>query len=134
MVRRHARSRPCSSRDAAQRYAQARAFAQLAELDPESDDGPARSAAVSNAVLAGIAAADSICCRRLGLNAAGDDHQQAVALVEEAGEVGEKARRHLETLLSIKHKAQYENVDPTVTEAKRAARAMRSIIELAGQA
>lgn len=134
MARRSSRTRPCGPQDAAQRYDQAKAFAELAELDPESDDGPTRSAAVSNAVLAGIAAADSICCRRLGRHAVGDDHQQAMALVEEAGEVGREARRHLETLLAIKHKAQYEEVDPTVTEARKAIRAMRSILELAAQA
>jgi hypothetical protein len=69
-----------------------------------------------------------------GRHAAGDDHQQAIALVEEAGDVGREARRHLETLLSIKHKAQYEEVDPAVPEAKRAIRAMRSLLELAAQA
>jgi hypothetical protein len=134
MARKSSRTRPCDPQDAAQRYDQAKAFADLAELDPESDDGPTRSAAVSNAVLAGIAAADSICCRRLGLHAAGDNHQQAIALVEEAGDVGREARRRLETLLSIKHKAQYEEVDPTVPEAKRAIRAMRSILDLAARA
>ena len=134
MARKSSRTRLCGPRDAEQRYGQARAFADLAELDPESDDGPTRSAAVSNAVLAGIAAADSICCRRLGRHAAGDDHQQAIALVVEAADLGREAKRHLETLLSIKHKAQYEESDPTVTEARRAIRAMRSILELAGQA
>jgi predicted CopG family antitoxin len=48
--------------------------------------------------------------------------------------VGREARRHLETLLSIKHKAQDEEVDPTVTEARKAIRAMRSILKLAAQA
>lgn len=134
MARKSSRTRPCGPHDAAQRYDQAKAFAELAELDPESDDGPTRSAAVSNAVLAGIAAADSICCRRLGHHPAGDDHQQAIALVEEAGDVGREAKGHLETLLSIKHKAQYEQADPTVPEAKRAIRAMRSILELAARA
>jgi hypothetical protein len=134
MAKKSSRTRPCGRQDAVQRYNQAKAFAELAELDPESDDGPKRSAAVSNAVLAGIAAADSLCCRRLGQHAVGDDHQQAIALVEEAGEVGREARRHLETLLSIKHKAQYEGGDPTVREARRAIRAMRSILELAARA
>lgn len=134
MARKSSRTRPCGPQDAAQRCDQAKAVADLAELHPESDHGPTRSAAVSNAVLAGIAAADSICCRRLGRHAAGDDHQQSLGLVEEAGEVGREARRHLETLLSIKHKAQYEGVDPTVTEARRAIRAMRSILKLAAQA
>jgi hypothetical protein len=54
--------------------------------------------------------------------------------VNEAGDLGREARRHLDTLLSIKHKAQYEEVDPTVTEARRAIRAMRSILDLAVQA
>lgn len=134
MARKSSRTQPCSPQDAAQRFDQAKAFADLAELNPESDDGPARSAAVSNAVLAGIAAADSICCRRLGRRVAGDDHQQALGLVGVAGEVGREARRHLETLLSIKHKAQYEEADPTATEARRAIRAMRSILEVATQA
>ncbi|MFP5333645.1 MAG: hypothetical protein ACLGHX_14960 [Acidimicrobiia bacterium] len=134
MAKSTSRTRRCDRQDAAQRYAQARAFAAVAELDPLSPDGPTRSAAVSNSVLAGIAAADAICCRRLGRHSIGDDHQQALALLEEAGDVGAKARRHLETLLSIKNKAQYEGEDPTVAEAKRAIRAMRSMLELASSA
>ena len=118
-ARRPPRSRRCTPAHAAQRHAHARAFAAVAALDPSSDDGPTRSAAVSNAVLAGIAAADAICCRRLGRHAVGDDHQHALALLADAGPVGAAATRHLETLLAIKHKAQYEGGDPTVSEAKR---------------
>lgn len=116
-----------------QRLEQAKAFAELAELDPFASDGPTRSAAVSNAVLAGIAAADAICCRRLGRHAAGNDHQQALDLLDQAGELGMSARKQLATLLSAKNKAQYEQVDPTVTEAKRVMRAMHRILELASQ-
>ena len=134
MAKRTTRSRRCDRQAAAQRYDQAKAFAEMAELDPLSSEGPRRPAAVSNAVLAGIAAADAICCRRLGRRAAGDDHQQALALLGDTGDVGMAARGHLETLLSIKNKAQYEEVDPTVTEAKRAIRAMRSILVLAATA
>jgi hypothetical protein len=134
MARKSSRTRRCDRQDAGQRYAQAKAFAQLAELDPFSTDGPTRSAAVSNAVLAGIAATDTICCTRLGRRSVGDDHQQALALLEETGEVGIAARGHLEVLLSIKYKAQYEEVDPTVTEAKRAIRALRSVLKLAATA
>jgi hypothetical protein len=134
MAKSTSRTRRCDRQDATQRHDQARAFADLAELDPFSADGPTRSAAVSNSVLAGIAAADAICCRRLGRHSVGDDHQQALALLEEAGDVGGAAKRNLETLLSIKNKAQYEGEDPTVAEAKRAVRAMRSILELASRA
>lgn len=97
MAKSGSRTRRCDRKDAAQRHDQARAFADLAELDPLSADGPTRSAAVSNSVLAGIAAADAICCRRLGRHSVGDDHQQALALLEEAGDVGGAAKRHLET-------------------------------------
>jgi len=128
------RTRRCGRPDAERRYRQALAFAALAELDPLSTDGPTRSAAVSNAVLAGIAAADAICCRTLGRRHTGDDHHQAQALLTQAGELGNRARSHLETLLSIKNKAQYEQTDPTTAETKRALRAMRSLIDLATSA
>lgn len=134
MAKRTSRTRPCDRQDAKQRHDQAKAFAEVAELDPLSDDGPTRSAAESNAVLAGIAAGDAICCRRLGRHSAANDHQQALAMLEKAGDVGKAARSHLETLLSIKNKAQYEEVDPTATETKRAIRAMRSLLELAATA
>ncbi len=134
MAKRSSRTRRCDRQDAAQRYAQAEAFAEVAKLDPLSADGPTRSAAVSNSVLAGIAGADAMCCRRLGHHSVGDDHQQALALLEEAGNVGREAKRHLVTLLSIRNKAQYEGEDPTIAEAKRAIRAMRSILELAATA
>ena len=39
--------------------------------------------------------------RSLGTRAAGDDHHQALGPIEETGNVGREARRHLETLLSI---------------------------------
>ncbi|MCP4960659.1 MAG: hypothetical protein GY925_15495 [Actinomycetia bacterium] len=89
---------------------------------------------MSNAVLAGIAAADAICCRRLGRHATGEDHQQALNLLDQAGALGASARKQLATLLSAKNKAQYEQIDPTATEAKRVIRAMRAIVELAAQA
>jgi hypothetical protein len=134
MAGKSTRTRRCNRQDAAQRHDQAKAFAEVAELDPLSADGPTRSAAVSNAILSGIAAADAICCRRLGRHSVGDDHQQALTLLEDAGDVGRAARGHLATLLSIKNKAHYEGDDPSVAEAKRAIRAMRSILELAATA
>jgi hypothetical protein len=37
-------------------------------------------------------------------------------------------------MLSAKNKAQYEQTDPTVTEAERVIRTMRHLLELAAQA
>lgn len=82
----------------------------------------------------GVRRKSSLSTVALDMTAGHHNHQQAIALVEEAGDVGREARRHLETLLSIKHKAQYEEVDPTVSEARKAIRAMRSILELASEA
>jgi hypothetical protein len=134
MAKKTSRTRRCNPQDGAQRHHQAKAFAELAELDPFSSDGPTRSAAVSNAVLAGIAAADTICCRRLGRHAASNEHQQALDLLDQAGDLGTSARRDLAIMLSAKNKAQYEQTDPTVTEAERVIRTMRHLLELAAQA
>lgn len=134
MAKPTSRTRRCDHQYATQRYDKAKAFAELAELDPYASKGPTRSAAVSNAVLAGIAAADTICCKRLGRHATGDDHRQALNLLDQAGPLGTSARKQLATLLSAKNKAQYEQIDPTVTEAKRVIRAMRAIVQLASQA
>jgi hypothetical protein len=37
----------------------------------------------------------------------------------------------LQTLLSVKNKAQYESADPNAAETKKALRAMRQLIEVA---
>ena len=71
------RTRRCGRAEAAARLSQAHEFAALADLDSDSNYGPTRSASVSNAVLAGIAASDAICCRALGERAAGEDHNDA---------------------------------------------------------
>jgi hypothetical protein len=131
MARKHSRTRACTREDAAQRLAQAQAFADLAEMDPYSSDGPTRSAAVSNAVLAASAASDAVCCKRLGRHSSDGDHARALELLSEAGEAGGKAHTQLATLLSLKNKASYERTDPTVAEAKKAIRSMKAIIKLA---
>ena len=135
MIAKNARTRGCSPQNAASDTTKAKPSPTWPDwIQNPTTDRHTWSAAVSKAVLAGIAAADSICCRRLGRHAAAGDHQQALAVVEEAGDVGRDARRHLERLLSIKHKAHYEDVDPTVSEARRAIRAMRAILQLASEA
>lgn len=125
------RTRRCTQRTADQRLAQAEAFAEQATLDPESPSGPRRSAAVSNAVLAAIAASDVICCRRLGRYSTDQDHSQALELLAEAGESGREAAKHLQVLLGVKNKAQYEETDPSPGETRRALRAMEAILSAA---
>jgi len=131
MIRRAGRTRPCSGQTAEKRLAQADAFATLATMDIEAPEGPVRSAAVSNAVLAAIAAVDTLCCRRLGRYSVDRDHDRALDLLGEAGEAGSRAARHLRVLLGLKNKAQYEETDPSVAEARKAVRAMSAIIDIA---
>jgi hypothetical protein len=131
MTRRAAKTRSCDPTEADKRLRQAQKFADHAELEPDSEDGVARSAAVSNAVLAGIAAVDALCCKRLGRRSNSNDHTDALVLVRQVAELGAKAERLLQALLAVKNKAQYESADPNPTETKKALRAMRQLIELA---
>lgn len=131
MTRARERIVPCDGSYAPTRFRKAEAFALTAELDPISTEGPQRSVAVSNAVLAGIAAADVICCRTVGKRSAGSDHSAAVALLREVPGMGQDAGYHLRTLLAVKYKAQYDNRNPTISETKRALRSMRSLLRIA---
>jgi hypothetical protein len=110
---------------------QSQKFADHAEFEPDSKDGAARSVAVSNAVLAGIAAVEALCGKRLGRRSNSNDHSDALVLIRQVAEVRARAERLLQTLLSVKNKAQYESADPNAAETKKALRAMRQLIEVA---
>lgn len=132
MSRRRRRTQGCSRADAVARLKQAGSFADLARLaDPRAASGPERSASVSNAVLAGIASADVICCVRLGTHATGDNHHDAVLLLGEVADVGKEAGDALAVLLGLKQKAQYGMTDPNPTETTRALRRMEQIVSVA---
>ena len=83
-------------------------------------------AATSLAIHAGINAADAVCGARLGERAAGDDHDQVLSMLRQAGPDGAKIDKELRRLLPLKTKAEYEpdDVAPRVaTQAvERAAR------------
>jgi hypothetical protein len=90
--------------------------------------GRTPNAAVDLLVDAGIAAADVICCVRLGLHAAGENHNDAVALLRQA-EPG--AEKHLRTLLNLKSKVAYTHQSVANDERKRAGRAADALVEAA---
>ena len=125
------RTVPCHGAYATKRFAKAEAFSFTAELDPLPKEGAQRSVAVSNAALAGIAAADAICCASLGERSADDDHNAAVALLGRTPGKGQDAGYHLRILLSLKYKAQYDDRNPTMSETKRALRSMRALLRIA---
>ncbi|BBY62097.1 hypothetical protein [Mycolicibacterium helvum] len=88
-------------------------------------------AAVSLLVNAGIAAADVICVVRLGIYAAGENHNDAVALLAKADNGAEK---HLRALLNVKSKVSYTHQSATADERKRSRRAAEALVEAARRA
>jgi hypothetical protein len=81
------RRRPCSSADAAMRLRHAEAFLATAKLVASEEGKPAdydyNHVAAGVAVLAAIAASDALCCQLLGERSRGQDHRQAIAVLEE---------------------------------------------------
>ncbi|KAA0103712.1 hypothetical protein [Mycolicibacterium sp. P1-5] len=88
-------------------------------------------AAVSLLVNAGIAAADVICGVRLGIYAAGENHNEAIALLAKA-DAG--AEGHLRALLNVKSKVSYTHQSATADERKRSRRAAEALVEAARRA
>jgi hypothetical protein len=73
----------------------------------EHDKSEHLSVAAGNAVLAGIAASDSICCARLRRVHRGQDHVGAADLLAEAVPDGQKLGETLRRLLTLKDEAHY---------------------------
>jgi hypothetical protein len=60
------------------------------------------------AIHAAINAADAVCGARLGKRAAGEDHDQVLSLLKQAGPDGSTVEKELRRLLPLKTKAEYE--------------------------
>lgn len=82
--------------------------------------------ATSLAIHAAINACDAVCAARLGRRAAGNNHAEAVELVQQAGPEGAAVARDLSRLLPLKHRAEYEPEavarGPATTAVERARR------------
>ncbi len=77
-------------------------------------------AATSLAIHAAINAADAVCGARLGQRAAGEDHDQVLTLLKQAGRDGANVEKDLRRLLPLKTKAEYEPGDVAPGAAKKA--------------
>jgi len=128
MPTRGGRDHPCGAGSARNRLATAREYRELATLKADETTGPARNAAAGNAVLAGIAAADAICCLRLGRRAGGSDHADAVPLLEL---VDRSLSRQLATLLGAKRVAHYGDSFVGADALARSLRAMDALVAAA---
>jgi hypothetical protein len=119
-------TKPCprSTRDGRLRKAQqflaaADLIATMAEEEEEIAD-----AYVTLCVHAGIAAADVICCARLGKHSTGDNHAAAVSLL---ASVDKSAAKQLNVLLDMKARAGYSAMITSATDQKRAGRAAAAL-------
>ncbi len=119
--------RPCNASVTSGRLAKANEFFDAAEH--LEDEMP--SAAGDLYVDAGIAAADVICCARLGVHSNTSNHSDARALLKKADNGSE---RHLATLLNFKNKAAYTHEPITATECKKMNRAAGHLLETAKRA
>ncbi len=111
------RTRPVSATLARSYVAKAEEY--LAAATDELEAG--RSiAATSLAIHAAINAADAVTGVRMGRRAAGQDHDQVLALLREAGQDGAEVEPNLGRLLPLKTKTEYEPDDIPQAEARRA--------------
>ena len=111
------------------RLAKAHQFYVAAEtIATTIEDQDIADAYVTLCVHAGIAAADAICCARLGEHAQGDDHQEAVALLAKADRAN---ARHLKVLLDLKTRSGYSATPTSKADQTRAGRAAAALVRAA---
>ncbi len=94
----------CGPEQAKNRLDVAKQYQELAHLKAEEKLGAARNVAAGNAVLAGIAASDAICCWHLGERSSSSSHSDAVALL---AKLDIKLAKHLSILIGDKPTSHY---------------------------
>jgi len=129
------RTQVCSKDQARNRLGHARKFLEVAEMTAgEAGDVEYASAAAALAVLAGIAASDAACCAALGRRSRGQDHQQAVKLIEQVEPGGPRAAKALRRLLSRKDEAHYGFFDIASQDLRSATRQAQALVDFAAAA
>jgi len=84
-------------------------------------------------VLAGIAAADVVCCRALGRHAQSENHAEAVALLRSVRPDGPELGTALGALLAIKTMASYGERPMSSEDQTRAQRRAKQLVDAALQ-
>jgi hypothetical protein len=126
--RKSSRTSGCGEREARVRLADARAQLQLAELAGGASPPAEIKAAVSSAVLAGIAASDAACCKALGRANRSENHRDAVELLGQVAPGGVDAAKQLERLLSLKDESQYGFTNLTGQKLQQAIRRAKALV------
>jgi hypothetical protein len=117
-----ARARSAGAVEARQRLRYAIAYLEIAELVLDDDRSEMPGVAAGLAVLAGIAASDAICARRLGEIHRGESHREASRLLRDATPDGKALAATLLKLLDIKDDAHYGLIVVPARKAKDAVR------------
>jgi hypothetical protein len=124
------RTKPCSATTRSGRMAKARQFWVAAELLDAlvGDEDDLCDAHITLCVHAGIGAADVICCARLGEHSSGQDHNEAVTLLQSADKT---IAKHLSVLLDMKTRSGYSSTKSSPADRKRAKRSAQALFEAA---
>lgn len=85
--------------------------------------------AAGDAVLAGIAASDAICCVRLGKRSRSADHRQAVEMLKNATPDGGRLAEDLDKLLGLKDQSHYGATMVTTKAASLAIRWAKLLVD-----
>jgi hypothetical protein len=123
------RQAPCGPAEAARKARLARAYLDLAEQAAAQDGDEARNVAAGNAVLAAIAASDSLTCLRLGRHSRGQDHNEATALLKTIRPDGAALAKDLSTALGVKDAAHYGSVLVSIATLKSTLRAAGRLVD-----
>jgi hypothetical protein len=123
------RTKRCTSRVIAGRLAKAEEFLDNGAL--LTDDEDRRNASATLFVDAGIAAADVLCCKRLGAHAQGQDHNDAVELL---ARVDPSMAKQLGALLTRKSRISSSDRALPISEFRKVQRAATKLVQAAKQA
>ena len=100
-------------------------------MDLADDAADIGDAYVTLCVHAGIAAADAVTAHRLDLHHSGDNHSEAVALLEQVRPDGSDLASHLAALLGLKTKAGYTHRPVSAQERTQAGRRAHALVDAA---
>ena len=119
----------CGRPEARARAREAVAYLEVATLAlGERSRDEFLSVAAGDAVLAGIAASDAICCARLGCRYRGEDHRGATELLKTATPDGDRLAASLARLLDMKDEAHYGVMSVSARKARDAVKWAGSLV------
>lgn len=121
----------CGPAEARKRARVARTYLDMAVLAAAGPGDEVRNVAAGNAVLAGIAASDALCCIRLGKRPRGQSHRDAVDMLQAISPGGRRYAADLATLLGAKEASHYGETFITVEKLGATMRAAQRLVDAA---